>query len=581
LRETCRAAIDSGVFAGVWIGLRDPSAEELRFSESIGALLPPAGDGKVDVALPGLDFPALAEPALREREVLVHADLSAFLSPGATEAPAEAGIVCAAVAPLAMGRNVFGALAALAADEEFFGAEETNLLSNLAADLSFALDDVEKRKQLHYLAHYDTVSSLANRALLAERIGHFVQEASRSGEALALALMDLERFGAINDSFGRSAGDELLRQLGDRLREHFPSDHLARVGMNTFAVLFPRIREFLRVAGLVEDRLRAVFAKPFEAGGRVLNLSARFGISVFPADGEDVEALLRNAEAALRRAKAQGERFVYYEPALNANVAERLDLENRLRFALREEQFLLYYQPKIDAASGKVEGLEALIRWKPPDADPVSPGMFVPILEETGLILEVGRWVIHEAAKTYASWYRKYGAETPRIAVNVSALQMRRPDFAMDIVTLAEKAGAHNGLDVEITESVVMQEIELSTNALARLREVGVRIGMDDFGTGYSSLSYLARLPMDLLKIDRSFIASMMSNPENMEIVAAIVSMAHALKLSVVAEGVETQQQLDKLKSLDCDQIQGYLVSPPVSARAIERLLWGERAPSA
>jgi EAL domain-containing protein (putative c-di-GMP-specific phosphodiesterase class I) len=281
---------------------------------------------------------------------------------------------------------------------------------------------------------------------------------------------------------------------------------------------------------------------------------------------------VQNAEAALARAKQAGEAVVYYTPTLNAHLAERLALENRLRLALEERHFALHYQPKISLATGEVVGVEALLRWNDPESGLVMPARFIPVLEETGMIAEVGQWALAEAARVFRDWKAR-GLPARRIAVNVSSIQLRRMDFVDYVKTLLADHGPDVGIEIEITESMVMQDIERSARILSELREAGVGIAMDDFGTGYSSLSYLARLPIDTLKIDRSFISTMTEKQDNVEVAAAIISMAHSLNLKTVAEGVETPQQREMLRNLGCHQIQGYLISPPLPEEAVARLL--------
>ena len=301
-------------------------------------------------------------------------------------------------------------------------------------------------------------------------------------------------------------------------------------------------------------------------------MAARCGTAIFPDDGSDPETLMRNAEAALARAKQAGEAAVYYTPKLNADVAQRLALENKLRQALEEHRFVLHYQPKVSLATGRIEGLEALLRWHDPDNGLVPPAQFIPVLEETGMILEVGKWALIEAARVYRKW-KAAGVDAKPIAVNVSPIQLRQRDFVDFVRQLFHDYGLEIGIDIEITESMVMQDIERSTEILRALRDAGAKIAMDDFGTGYSSLSYLARLPIDALKIDRSFISTITERRDDVEIASAIISMAQSLGLTTIAEGVETQPQCDLLRTLGCHQIQGYLISRPLPEEEILKML--------
>jgi EAL domain-containing protein (putative c-di-GMP-specific phosphodiesterase class I) len=299
---------------------------------------------------------------------------------------------------------------------------------------------------------------------------------------------------------------------------------------------------------------------------------------VYPSDGEDAETLFRNAEAALKQAKQSRHRFLFYAPHINAGVSERLELEAKLRTAAREHQFVLHYQPKVDLVARRIRAVEALIRWNAPGEGLVAPGRFIRVLEETGLILEVGEWVIREALATYAHWRRKE-LPAPRVSVNVSAIQLRSERFVRDLARLLEAAAPDDrGLDIEITESLLMENLELAIQKLVEIRRMGVEIALDDFGTGYSSLSYIAKLPIQAIKIDRSFIRGVTENPSDTAVATAVLSLAQSLHLKAIAEGVETEDQARLLRLLRCDEMQGYLYSPPVPAERIEALLRAEGA---
>ncbi|MFN2645119.1 MAG: putative bifunctional diguanylate cyclase/phosphodiesterase, partial [Burkholderiales bacterium] len=323
---------------------------------------------------------------------------------------------------------------------------------------------------------------------------------------------------------------------------------------------------------LIEELERA-FVAPIVVDGVELRVGLKVGVAVFPADGESTESLCANAETALSKAKELNQRYLFYAPEMNARVAESLAMENRLRRALEEGRLALHYQPKIDVKTGGVAGLEALIRWTDPELGSVPPAKFVGLLEETGMILAAGRWALRQAAADSRHW-QSLGMNVPRIAVNVSAIQLRQKDFVESVVEAISEFGTEQPLlDLEITESVLVDDIDESTRKLQTLRRAGVEVSVDDFGTGYCSLSYLARLPVDTLKIDRSFVVRMRDAGYPRNIVAMIVSLAHTLGLKVIAEGVEDTEQVHLLKQLGCDQIQGYYVSVPVPASEIEALL--------
>ncbi|MBI4123906.1 MAG: EAL domain-containing protein, partial [Betaproteobacteria bacterium] len=341
-----------------------------------------------------------------------------------------------------------------------------------------------------------------------------------------------------------------------------------------FAVMFPDIAAAEEAARRLEKDPAQFFGLPFEIGGREMRLAVKAGIAVYPADGADADALFRNAEASLKRAKETGERCLFYTPQINAQVAEQLELERRLRKAVEHGELFLHYQPKLDLATRRIVGLEALMRWQSPDsAVLVSPAKFVPVLEQTGLILEAGKQVLAAARRAHLDW-RARGLNPPRIAVNVSALQLRRRSFVEDVLSALGSVGADGGgIDLEITESLLMSEVDESIRKLRKLRELGFLIALDDFGTGYSSLAYLSKLPLDALKIDRSFIHGMAEKVDDTSIVTTIISLGQTLRLKVVAEGVESEQQAEVLRRLRCDQAQGYLFSPPVPAGRIEEFL--------
>jgi EAL domain-containing protein (putative c-di-GMP-specific phosphodiesterase class I) len=320
------------------------------------------------------------------------------------------------------------------------------------------------------------------------------------------------------------------------------------------------------------------FREPFALNGSELRVAAKTGIALYPVDGDDADALFKNAEAALKDARRSSEPYLFYAAEMNARAAQALSLETRLRKAVEEQQFVLHYQPKILLTTKSICGVEALLRWQEPGAGLVPPGHFIPLLEETRLILAVGKWALARALADHRVWMA-HGLEAPRVAVNLSSIQLDRRDFTDTVMEVLEQHGDDpDVLELEITESVLMTDVQTSTSKLSNLRGLGVRIAMDDFGTGYSSLSYIARLPIDSLKIDRSFIAAMPRNAQDMAIVSAIITLAHSLNLKVVAEGVETAEQAKLLTLLKCNEAQGFLYSKPVPASEIERILPAKRA---
>ncbi|HEY2733939.1 MAG TPA: EAL domain-containing protein, partial [Polyangiales bacterium] len=426
--------------------------------------------------------------------------------------------------------------------------------------------------QLNFLAHYDELTQLPKRELLMDRLSQRL--AANPNGAVALVLIDIERFRRINVSLGRSAGDELLFAVVGRLRPLLGiDDTLARFDGNTFAWLIADARDASFVANKLEHDMLPRLRAPYQLAEGELRISCRIAIALGPVDGDDAEQLTRHAEAALHKAAAANQPYVFYAPIMNERVAERLALETRLRRAIEMEEFVLYYQPKLELKTGHIAGLEALIRWQDPEHGLIPPGDFISVLEETGLILEVGRWVFRAAAEQYIRW-RDQGLSPPPIAVNVSSLELGQSDFLHAIEqSCSDFPRADGGVELEITESVLMDDLHGNIEKLRSVRERGLRVAIDDFGTGYSSLGYLSRLPIDALKVDRSFVTRMTEDPQDMTIVMMIISLAHALDLKVIAEGPETVQQAQLLRLLKCDQIQGYVVARPQPADQVAQLL--------
>jgi diguanylate cyclase (GGDEF)-like protein len=479
-----------------------------------------------------------------------------------------------AVLPLVFSGETAGALLLYARSKDVFDEEEMRLLQELAGDIAFALHHLAQRARMDYLAYHDSLTDLPNRSLFIDRLGQALIAARRDKRFAAAVFLDLERFRMVNETFGRRAGDDLLREVASRLRGAArDQDTVARVGADHFAIAVAGFDHPGDTIHWLLDRLGEAFAGPVVIDGVELRVTMKAGIAVFPTDGESTEALCANAETALNRAKEQGQRFLFYAPEMNARVAESLALEHRLRRAIDDGRLALHYQPKVDVRSGKLAGLEALIRWQDPELGTVPPAKFVSLMEETGMILVAGRWALQRAVEDIQRW-QALGAQVPRTSVNVSAIQLRQKDFVDSVLDAIGRFGREPPLlDVEITESVLVDDIEETTRKLQTLRRAGVEISVDDFGTGYCSLSYLARLPVDVLKIDRSFVVRMRDAGYPRNIVAMIVSLAHTLGLKVIAEGVEDDEQVRLLRDLGCDQIQGYLVSKPIPAEEVEKYL--------
>ncbi|WP_119353256.1 EAL domain-containing protein [Azohydromonas sediminis] len=433
--------------------------------------------------------------------------------------------------------------------------------------IGVAIDVTERKRnedRLAYLANFDPVTGLPNRSLFRDRLAHALHTADRQQQRVALLFVDLDNFKHVNDSLGHAAGDELLRQVGARLRAAVRiSDTVCRLGGDEFTVIaegLTRDEDAVHVAAKVLEQS----SRPYRLGEREVYVTASVGIALYPRDGDSADALLMNADAAMYRAKENGRcGYEFFTQAISARAQQRLELGNELRGALARGEFAVHYQPKVAIDGGEVIGFEALLRWRNARLGPVSPAVFIPILEETGLIVEVGEWVLAEACR-WAARLPATGASAPGVSVNLSARQFRHPHLD-DVV---QRALAATGLDparleLEITESILVdRQADLQT--MQRLKSLGVGLSIDDFGTGYSSLSYLKRFPVDRLKVDASFVRDVADDPDDAAIVAAIVGLAHHLQLRVIAEGVETAEQLGFLRRHGCDEVQGYLFARPM-----------------
>jgi diguanylate cyclase (GGDEF)-like protein len=573
-QECCRIAVEEGRFVMAWVGIVDAEASLVRpvaragdvrgfFDSAPLAVLEskPGGHGLAGRAI-RTGAPVISNDVRRDPQRLMRAELD------------ERGIQSLAVFPLIVGGAALGVLALYAAEAGLFDEQEMRLLLELAGDISFALEHIEKTEKLAYAVNYDALTGLANRSLFHERLTQAVQAARRANRGLALVLLDLERFKAITDTFGMPAGDQALRSIADRLRVATGEEaRAARLGGDLFAVMIHGVEGPQEVARRVEATAGRIFGQPVTHAGGEIRLAARAGIAIYPDDGTDADALFRNAEAALKRAKETRERYVFYAPHINARVAEQVELENRLRSAVADGALFLHFQPKFELPSRRIVGVEALMRWRGEDGQLVPPAIFIPVLEQTGLILEAGRQAIERANAAYRRW-QWAGKSPPRIAVNVSAFQLRRGSFVSEVLAALSSPGTDGGgVDLEITESLLMQDVDESIRKLRELRARGICIALDDFGTGYSSLAYLSRLPLDSVKIDRAFIHGLAASPEDASVVATIISLAHTLGLKVVAEGVETEAQAALLHALNCDQVQGFLLGRPVPADELEALL--------
>jgi diguanylate cyclase (GGDEF)-like protein len=432
----------------------------------------------------------------------------------------------------------------------------------------------QAEEAVKFMAMHDALTRLPNRAMFSERLGSAIAQAERYGRTLAVLFIDLDKFKVINDTLGHEAGDYVLGEASRRLTDSLRAgDTVARLGGDEFVVLLEEVVDPVYV-GSVSQKLIEALAEPFTIGGREYRVTGSIGVSAYPQDGSDAETLLKNADAAMYRAKQKGRNsFEFYSAQLSTGAIERLNLESGLRRALERDELALYYQPQIEACTGRIVGMEALVRWHHPELGVLPPSKFIRLAEENGLIVPLGDWVMHTACKAHRAWQAKRVAPG-RIAVNLSPRQFLHAGLVKDTVRVLEASGCRPSyLELEITESMVMHDPAGAARVIEELKELGMRIAMDDFGTGYSSLAHLRRFPIDTLKIDRSFISDLPGDAGNRAITDAIIAMARTLHLTVIAEGVETRPQFDILRRLGCDEVQGYYFSEAVPFDAATRLL--------
>ena len=446
------------------------------------------------------------------------------------------------------------------------------------ASVQVVMRDIAERKRaeerLSYLAQYDSLTSLPNRDLFRDRLDQTVAQARRSGQPAAVLFLDLDLFKLVNDTLGHAIGDELLKQVASRLGECIRSgDTVGRLGGDEFSVILSNLGK-PEDASLVAQKIIDALSKPYSLGGHERFVTASIGITLYPADAADSEMLIMNADTAMYRAKELGRNnYQFFTQKMNERAMQRMRMEASMREALERGEFLLHYQPKVEIASGAICGIEALLRWAHPERGLVSPADFIPVLEETGLIIPVGDWVTREACRQIRAW-QQTGLKVLPVAVNLSARQFQQKGLEAGVRGILRDTGADPSLlQFEITESLLMNDPEGASRTLHGLKEAGVKLSVDDFGTGYSSLAYLKRFPLDTLKIDRAFIKDIVTDPDDAAITLAVISLAHSLKLKVVAEGVETEAQLNLLALHSCDEMQGYYFSRPVAAAELEAML--------
>jgi len=576
LREACRLAVQIGKYSMATIYLKDATDREPIVCRAVSFRRaefkrpyrePLDGDGPVGRAMASGELVVVHDVgdtsvAIPERDRLLSMGLRS----------------CIAL-PLNIDGTPIGVFLLHADEHSAFADAELALLQQVTGNITFSLQYLHSKESVEYLEYFDTLTALANRTLYLQRLESTIRTVERDNQSLALLVFDIAGLTVINDGLGHHAGDLVLQLVAERLKNVFQnSSALSHLGGGCYGVFSSYPTSDAEATTVLRERVQFLFDGPFQVGEQELRLSARAGFAEFPADGKDAEALLQHAKTALDHAKQSGEMFLRHRPDMNVAASERLSMTTRLRETAARQQFALHYQPRIRLADGAVEGVEALLRW--PGAD-VSPGVFVPLLESIGLIGDVGKWVLGRAMTEADGWRADERTGAFRIAVNISALQLTRERFVDEV--LEAVAGVRDGarrLELEITESVLMADPRRASATLDQLREHGITVAIDDFGTGHSSLQILSRLPVDTLKIDRSFVRDIAINERYRLLVQTTIQLAKSFGLTTVAEGVETDEQSAILADLGCDSIQGYLVMRPAAAENFGAWL-ASRAPAA
>ena len=577
MNEICRIAVHQGGYDRVAISLIDPNARELRPQAWAG------NDGKPLLALDRAELESdaeaasMAEQTIRSGTPTVCNHLHHEQFPVAhRQMLLEHGYQALATLPILVDGTVIGVITFFSDHSGIFDEAEIEVLQELTANLGFALQFLEKDETVHFLSYFDSLTGLAKRPLFCQRFAQAMAADSSEPRFMHVVVFDIQKLGAVNDSFGRYVGDRLIENMAARLKHAYAdSEKLAYLGGGTFAIALPSMGNGNDFGPLLQYSVGRLFVEPIHVDGHDFRPGMRYGIAGYPDDASSADELVQCAEASLAAAREDNERFVAYSSITHRPSTRAFELESRLAGALERDEFLLHYQPKIDLTTGLIEGFEALLRWQDSEEGLVPPSVFIPLLERSGAIVDVGAWVLLQAAHDIHQW-RDAGLPDVRVAVNVSPLQLRRRDFAAQVLSCVGSSKGMAGIDIEITESMLMQDIELSTRKLAELRDAGVGVAIDDFGTGYSSLRLLSGLPITTLKIDRSFVKNGCLSQGGLTLVSTIISLARSFGMKTVAEGVETVEELRMLRGLDCDQAQGFYFARPCPAAdvpaVIERL---------
>ncbi|HEX5337517.1 MAG TPA: EAL domain-containing protein, partial [Gallionella sp.] len=581
LSEICRLVVEKGGYRMAWVGFAELDAEK--------SVRPVAQHGDErnyldTLRLSWADTELGQGPtgtAIRTGMTDINQDYLTNPRMGLWRAAAIASGYRSSIAlPLPGKKHVLGALTIYSSDPDAFSHEEVTLLEELANDLAYGIETLRTRveheeaeRQLEFLAHHDMLTRLPNRVLLRDRFDQAIAQADRDQSGVAVLFLDLDNFKQVNDTLGHNYGDQLLVRVVERLRGCLrDTDTISRQGGDEFIVLLPNLREMGAISGIA-SHIVDVFNEPFEIENYSINTTFSIGISLYPEDSREFDTLLKNADTALYQAKDSGrDTYRFFSQKMNLDAQEQLHLQGQLRNAVRNQEFLLHYQPQVDIATGRIVGAEALVRWQHPEMGLIPPAKFIPLAERSGLVIPMGEWVLNEACRQARQWCEC--GQPLVMAVNLSALQFKRGNLLETVSRALEQSGLPAGqLELELTESILLQDVDVAIKTLHSLKEMGVKFSIDDFGTGYSSLSYLKRLAVNKLKIDQSFVRDLAEDSDSAAIVRAIIQLGHTLQLSVIAEGVETEAQLDFLRNYGCDEVQGYLFGRPIPADEFIELL--------
>ena len=576
LQQLCEVAVDKGGFIAACVSELAADGKSLvltygfgnpRLVEFVTGLSTVCADNSTGT----VDRPALR--ALREQRKVIVRNYSN--DPGVSDERradmARIGIGSQVTLPI--GSPAWGVMGLYADEPQSFDSEELDLLQHLTSEIDYAIEYLAKSERLEYLAYHNPISGLYNRVAFLAKLQEMMQ-----GRSISVAIVNISHFSTFNESRGRVFGDSLLQLVGRRLHERFGLDTLvAHPEADSFALAYPSRNSADAESAHLESLILEVTRQPYEIEDEEVRIDLHGGLALAPDHGDTAEAVEQNALTALFEGKRRDEQVHVFNDEMRGRASRKLKLEHDLRRALENQEFELFYQPKFDTSTHKLAGAEALLRWHHPERGMVSPGEFIPVLEQTHMIVAVGQWVMRDALRTAVDWRARQAGM--RIAVNVSSRELRHGRFIADCTDLLEDHIDDQLLDIEVTESLLMDDIGKSMSILQSLRDLGCKIAIDDFGTGYSSLNYLARLPVDTIKIDQSFVAVMTESPETMGLVTNIINLAHSLSLQTVAEGVEEEEQMKLLRLLRCDELQGFLLGRPLPKEQFEQKFMAFHAP--